>query len=344
MKQFLSLVFVATLMLAYGAGQAQNFDNAGEYMNYVSKQQENITKRFMSYTSASAHGKKAGKVENLRSKLMNEVQEARMNINSMPSFKGGKDYRDTAVSFMKLYYNVLNEDYSKIINMEDVAEQSYDEMEAYMIAKEMVEVKLEEGNKKMQVSQRKFAAENNITLTESTSQLETMMKEVTEMNKYYKEIYLIFFRPYKQEVYLMQAIEKGNITGIEQNKNSLLKYAQDGLAKLATLKPFKGDNSMVASCRNILNFYLKEAEKAGVASDYYLAKERFEAVKKEYDKKDKPTKEDVNEFNKTVNDINKSSQAYNTNNNMLNQQRADAMNKWNSANEEFFDNHTPHYN
>ena len=89
---------------------AQNFDNAGEYMGYISQQQENTSKKFMSYASASAHGKKARKVENLRNKLLDEVAGAKANINSMPSYKGSKEYRDTAVSFMKLYYNVLNDD------------------------------------------------------------------------------------------------------------------------------------------------------------------------------------------------------------------------------------------
>lgn len=117
---------------------AQNYENAGEYMTAIDKQSENITKKFLSYASASAHGKKARKVENLRMKLLDEVQEARMNISGLPSFKGDKAYRDTSVSFMKLYFNVLNEDYSKIINMEDVAEQSYDAMEAYLLAQELV--------------------------------------------------------------------------------------------------------------------------------------------------------------------------------------------------------------
>jgi hypothetical protein len=128
---------------------AQNYDNAVEYMNVISKQRENVSKKFMSYASAAAHGKKARKIESLRAKLLDEVQEARMNIASMPSFKGDKSYRDSTVNFIKLYYNVLNEDYSKIVNMEEIAEQSYDAMEAYMMAQELVEKKLEEGNEKM---------------------------------------------------------------------------------------------------------------------------------------------------------------------------------------------------
>lgn len=343
MKLFFPILLTVLLLTTSSVLLAQNFDNAGEYMDYISKQQNNVSKKFMSYASASAHGKKARKVENLRSSLMNEVQESKMNINAMPSYKGDKTYRDTAVSFMRLYFNVLNEDYSKIINMEDIAEQSYDDMEAYMMAKEMVDKKMEEGNEMMKLVHKSFAAQNNINLVDGKSELGGMMKQVGEMNKYYNAVYLVFFKPYKQEVYLMEAMEKANITGIEQNKNSLLKYASEGLEKLKGIQGFQGDNSLVTNCRNILNFYTKEADKMNTASDFFLAKERFEAIKKEYDKKSDHTKDDVEAYNKAVNDMNKASQAFNNISNMLNQQRNDALNNWNSTVNDFFDNHTPHY-
>jgi hypothetical protein len=322
---------------------AQNFENSGEYMSYISKQQENISKKFMSYASASAHGKKARKVENLRTKLLNEVQESRMNISGMPSFKGDKAYRDSAVSFMKLYYNVLNEDYSRIINMEDIAEQSYDAMEAYMMAKEMVDKKMDEGNERMKIVQAEFAQKNNINLIEGTSELRDMMKKVGAINEYYNDLYLIFFKPYKQEVYLLEAMEKQNITGIEQNKNALLKYAQEGLENLKTMKSFEGDNSLITALRNMLNFYVKEAEKMSGASDYFLTKERFEAIKKEYEKKSRPAQADIDAYNKGVNDINKASQTFNNNLNSLNQLRSEALNNWNKAVNEFLHEHTPKY-
>ena len=49
---------------------AQDFQNAGQYMEYIGKQQENVTKKYLTYSSAVAHGKKAKKVDNLRSKLL----------------------------------------------------------------------------------------------------------------------------------------------------------------------------------------------------------------------------------------------------------------------------------
>ena len=326
------------------AALAQDYDNPVAYMDIIGKQRENISKKFLSYASASAHGKKARKVENLRSKLLDEVQQAQDNIGSLPSFKGDKSYRDTSISFMKLYYNVLNEDYSKIINMEDIAEQSYDAMEAYIMAKELVDKKLEEGNEKMKQAQANFAAKNNIILNENKSELGDMMKQVHEMNVYYHQVYLIFFKPFKQETYMIEAMQKHNITGIEQNKSSLLKYAEGGLQKLGEIKAFQGDNSLGLACRSMLNFYIMEVnDKMNAVSEYFLTKERFDAIKKEFEKKSDPSNAERDAYNKSVNDINKAGDAFNAANQLLNQKRGDALNNWNSTVNGFFDEHTPHY-
>ncbi|GAB2819855.1 LIC11966 family surface protein [Ferruginibacter profundus] len=341
MKRLFTLIILSALSTV---AFAQNFDNAGDYMSYIGKQQENISKKYLSYTSASAHGKKEKKVEALRNKLINEVDESRMNISGMPSFKNDKAYRDTAVNFMKLYYSVLNDDYSKIINMEEIAEQSYDAMEAYLLMQEKVNEKLEQGNEKMRLAEAAFAAKNNINLISQKDGLGEMMEQVHQMNVYYHQVYLLFFRPYKQEAYLLEAIQKGNITGIEQNKNALLKYAQEGLEKLNAIKPFQGDNSIAAACKTMLTFYVKEVnDKMGTISDFFLTRERFEKMKKDFEKKSDPSKDDVAAYNKGVADINKASDAYNKNNQALNQQRQEALNNWNTTEKAFFDEHTPHY-
>jgi len=344
MKKKFYLLTLLLILFAAPLLQAQNLDNAGEYMNAIGNQRESISKKFMSYVSAAAHGKRARKVENLRSKLLNEVQEAKMNISALPSFKGDGSYRDTTVNFLKLYYNILNEDYSKIINLEDIAEQSYDDMEAYMMAQDMVDKKLEEGNEKLRLATEKFAAANNIKLVDSKSELSKMTDEVHAINKYYHEVYLLFFKPYKQEEYMLEAMGKGNITGIEQNKSSLLRYAQDGLAKLATMKSFEGDNAVVFACKAMLNFYAREVNlHMNAITDYFLAKERFAGIEKEFKKKNKPSKEEVDAYNKAVNDINNASHAYNETNNDLNHERSELLSTWNKSVNDFFDEHTPHY-
>lgn len=338
------IVVLTTLCLfIINKSHAQDYDNAGIYMSAISKQRENISKKFMSYASAAAHGKRAKKVDNLRQKLLNEVQEARMNIAALPSFKGDKGYRDTSVNFMKLYYNILNEDYGKILDMEELAEQSYDEMEIYLNLRKMVDQKLDEGNIKMKAEQQSFANKYNITLIKSTDELSEKTKQVAESNDYYYEVYLVFFKANIQEQNMLTAMEKNNMTGVEQSKNSMLRYAEEGLEKLKPMKPFQGDFSLLGANRNMLNFYKQEAAGMNNVTDYNLAKDRFEQVKQEFDKKRNRTKEDTDNYNKAINEINAASQNYNKTINSMNSRRSELLNEWNKAVKVFFDEHTPRY-
>ncbi len=339
------LPLLATLLLAmfFNPCLAQNFENPGEYMDFIGKQQEAVSKKFLAYSSASAHGKRQKKVEAMREKLLNQIQESRMNISGMPSFKGDKSYRDTAVNFMKFYFNVMNDDYSKIINMEEIAEKSYDAMEAYILMEEQVQDKLKEGNERMHTAQKAFAASNNVRLLEDKSELGEMMKEIGENSKYYHTVYLVFFKPAIQEDNLMDALKKNNITAMEQAKGAMVKYAQEGLEKLKTIPAYKGDHSLKQACTNSLSFFVKEGEKMNSFSEFSLAKERFDNIKKEFDKNRNHSQQDVDTYNKAVNEYNKANNNYNTVNQSLNELRSQQYKNWNEAVKNFFDNHTPHY-
>lgn len=343
-KKIMFILIAALLVVNANTAFAQDYNNPLTYMEAITKQQENISKKYMAYTSASAHGKREKKVEKLRNSLINEIEEARTNIFALPTFKGDKAYRDSAVSFMKFYYSVMNEDYSKIINMEEIAEQSYDGMEAYLLLQEKVDLKFDEANKKLRVAEKDFATKNKINLVEGKSELGEKMKEAAAVSKYYHQVYLVFFKPYVQEKNLMDAIQKNNLTGIEQSKSSMLKYAQEGLVKLTAMKGYNGDLALAGTCKTLLNFYVKEAEKTAIVNDFLLKKERFEGIKKDMDKKgNSSTQADVDAYNKAVADMNKASNEYNSNNKMLNEQRSESLNNWNKAVKTFFDEFTPKY-
>ncbi|MEO6722935.1 MAG: hypothetical protein ABIN67_21385 [Ferruginibacter sp.] len=345
MQKFSSLIILVAMLFVFTKTKGQDFSDPGAYMSYISQQHQTIAKRYLAYNSAFSHKKKAKKVEDLKSKLLDEINESRMNIGGMPAFEKDKSYRDSAVSFMKLYYNVLNEDYDKIVNMEEIAEQSYDLMEAYMLAKEMVDKKMDDASAALHDEEKKFAASHNVKLIEGKNEIDDLMKQVGETGSYYNPVYLVFFKSYKQEAYLVDAIEKKNINAIEQNKNSLLQFSQEGLAKLGKLAAFKGDNSLITNCKRMLEFYIKEAtDKIPGISDYLLKQEAFTKMQKDFERKSEPTKDEVSTFNKSVKELNNAVNVYNSNNNSLNQNRTDLLNNWNSAVDTFFDNHMPVYN
>src|SRR6478736_4270514 len=128
MAKHLHYTFLIAFLLMVNIGNAQNLDQPGSYITYISEQYRGITEDFWSYTSAVAHGKSARKVENRRSELLKTVKDASKKISTMPAYKGDQSLRDSAVTYLNLTYHILNDDYGKIINLEEVAEQSYDAM------------------------------------------------------------------------------------------------------------------------------------------------------------------------------------------------------------------------
>lgn len=334
-----SMLFIFTTINTF----AQKLDNAGAYMDAIGKEFKQISTEMWDYTSAAAHGKKARAVENKRKELVNQITRSMAKIKGMPGFEGNTAYRDSVVSYLKLNKLVLNEDYAKIVDMEEIAEQSYDAMEAYMLAKEKADEKQEQASAMVDVEEHKFAADHNINLVETPDKLGKKLEEAGKVYKYYNVVYLIFFKSYKQELYLIDALIKGDVNAMEQNKNALTTTAAEGKSKLALIKAYKGDLTVKAACQEMLNFYEKEALKFSELSNFFIQKEKFEKIKASYDAKSQSqrTKQDVDQYNAAVNEFNAASNKFNTLNAELNLNRSKLLDKWNNASDRLIDKFVP---
>jgi len=322
---------------------AQTFENAGDYIEHIGKANQALTEKYLFYLSGMSHGKSARKVEKRRLEVLQIISDTKFNIMGMPPFKGDRTLKDTTVAYLKILNNVFNEDYGKIVDMEEIAEQSYDLMEAYMLAQQKATEKLQEASARQNEVMKRFAAKHNVTLIENESTTSSKMKIASSVMDHYDEVYLIFFKSYKQEAYLIDALNQKNVNAIEQNINSLLTFSEQGLEKLKQVKGYNNDASLIIACRNLLNFYKDEAKKGSSLTDFFLKQENFVKLKKQFDSKpaSKRTQRDVDEFNKAVDEINAASDAYNSRNNDLNKQRTVNLNGWNNAVKKFMDTYIP---
>lgn len=337
--------FLFTSLSISSSLYAQNLADAGSYMTYIGEQQREIMKDFMSYTSAVAHGKSARKVENRRQELMKTMTDSRRKIAAMAPYQGDKSLRDSTARFLLISYHVLNDDYGKIMNLEDVAEQSYDAMEAYLLAQTIAEDKMEAASENLSALEKEFAGRHHVRLMETRDELTQKVEEAGKINAYHNAVYLVFFKSYKQEWYLMDAISKKNVNAIEQNKGSLHKYATEGLAKLDTMTAFKGDRSLLTACRQMLEFYKDEFGKISAITDYYLKEENFMKMKKalEAKREKERTQSDFNQYNQAISELNAAGNAYNTHNQALNKSRSQLTDNWNKTSRNFMDKHMPKY-
>ncbi|MEO1052691.1 MAG: hypothetical protein AAFX87_18805 [Bacteroidota bacterium] len=326
--------------------KAQQFESPVDYMQFISEQHLAISQDMMSYTSAAAHSKRAKKIDRKRQELLKTSLSARNKISKMPGYEGDKSYRDAVVEYLKISYSVLNEDYAKIVDMEEIAEQSYDNMEAYLLAQERASEKLNEASITLDKHKEEFADQHNIRLVQNETKLSAKIEEANKVIKYYNQVYLIFFKSYKDESYLLDAVKAKDLNALEQSKNTMLKNAGEGVSKVNQVKVINDDHSLRLAAQNMLKFYKSEAEQGATKiTNYMLTKENFETVKSNFEKikQSKRTQADVDKYNKAVQDFNKAVEDYNANNEELNKNRSKLLAAWNKAADKFMDNNVPKY-
>jgi chemotaxis protein histidine kinase CheA len=330
-------------LLLYGPVRAQAFENAGDYMAYIGKASDDLTTMYLTYLTAVGHNKSARKVEKRRQEVVNAIFNTRTSIQGMPPWKGDRTYRDSTVVYLKLLYSVFNEDYGKIVNMEEIAEQSYDAMEAYMMAQQKAGEKLAHAGDVQQKVQKDFAAKYEIKLLANTSELDAKNKQASALMQHYGDVYLAFYKPYKQEAYLIDAISKKDLTAAEQNISALKNTSEEALEKLKKLNGYNNDPTLILACQAVMKFYKEESALMNVASDFLLKEAAFIKLKKNFDSKpaSQRTQKDIDEFNKGVNDINTASNAFNNTSNALNKQRTKVLGNWDSAVKNYLDLYMP---
>lgn len=341
-----SLLAIALLLVVDIPVSLCQKSNPVEYMTKIGEAHRSVTKEFLDYTSAVSHGKSARKVEKRRSDLFGSLNAAKAKVRNMQPFeKTDASYRDASLEYLNLCNIILKEDYGKIVDMEEIAEQSYDNMEAYLLAQDKANEKLEEAGERLDLSEKQFAANHNVTLIDTKSELSQKAEKVAKVNVYYHDIYLVFFKSYKQEAYLVKSLDEKNINAIEQNKNSLEQVSATGLSRLDTMKSFMGDASLNVSCKKMLQFCQKESkEKVPLLTDFILKNEQLDKMKKAFDSKTQSqrTKTDTDNFNKAVNEFNIAVNNYNKVNKELNDNRNKLINNWNNAVASFMDRHMPY--
>lgn len=341
MKLKLSLLVLFFQLFAL----AQEFKTPIDYLNYIGKEQDLIAKSTWKYTKTVAHSKSARRIDNTRKQLVTSIQNASKKIAAVKDgYKGDQEFKNQILDYLSIVEKNINEEYSKIIDMQEVADQSYDLMEAYILTRDLVNEKLDAEHEKIVNAQKSFALKYNIILTEDTSDLSKKMQKSNEVFKYRTELYLIFFKVYVTDSYLSVAIENKDLAAIEQNKNALIQYADEGIEKLNIIKTYNNDSSILNATKKTLEFFKKVGEDyAPKVTNFLMFSDKFENAKKTLEsKKDKDrTKEEIDNYNSMVKQINGEINSFNKDNNVNFQEKTKVINNWNIVADNFVSKHVP---
>ena len=160
---FLLLIAIAPMTSVQAGGDPL------AYMNKFIESERQINSEMLSYVSAVAHDKSAKKVDKQRTELITTISAARSMAAHSTDFEGDSNLRVSCYNYFNIAYIVAKEDYGKIMDMEEIAEQSYDNMEAYLKAEEVANDKEHEAFEKVDREIRSFAAAHHITLKDDDS-------------------------------------------------------------------------------------------------------------------------------------------------------------------------------
>jgi hypothetical protein len=339
---FLLFVFYFSLR-----GYPQAIENAGDYMTAMTNAQVEMDQKYMAYVSASAHSRRAKKIEKLRTQALESIDNAKFKTIDLPKYKGDNSLRQASIDYIQFCYRIFNEDYSKIVNMEEIAEQSVDQMQAFLLLEEKASEKLQEASANLSKAEKDFAGKYNVNLVDTKNELSDKMGTAGKVNRYCDKLYIVFFKCNWEDGQLFNALNAHKLNDAEQARNSLIGFANEGLESLKTdsLRSFQGTPTLSASCRDALQFYKNMAQNdIPKLMDFYLKEENFDKIKKSLDAKgSNKTKEDVDQFNKAVKDINASVNSFNQLNQDLNKRRQEVVENWEKGEKAFRDELIPYY-
>lgn len=344
MKKVLRAAFVFFIcFMTYSINNAQE-DRPVDYIDAMSGVCNDLLKDTWEHFSVSVHSKDMQAIVESRKNCEKAITGSIEKVNKAKSFKGDDLYRQSVLKYLNILHSVISQDYSKIVDMQQVAEESYDNFEAYILAQKKAKEKLNESFKMLQNAEKAFAVKYNIILENTESELINKIKKASEAVDYYNKIYLIFFKSFKQEAYLLDAWRTGDVGKIEQNRKTLTKFSVEGIKKISSEKKYIDDDSLLIECSRALKFYKTEAEeKIPFVIDYLMKRESFEKMQKSFELMDKSEKTQavIDQYNATVNEFNLAIEKSNEIGESLNKERADIVDKVNSVIAEFIDKHVP---
>ena len=338
-------ILLIVLLVSHFNLLAQEFKTPVDFLTYLNKEQTTISRSTWKYTSAMAHSKSARRIDVTRKQLVKSIEAASKKISALKDgYKGDVEYKNQVLQYFDICRNNLNEEYDKIINMQEVAEQSYDAMEAYLLTRDLINEKLDSENQKVEHAFQAFAARYNITLTGGNSDLGNKIKLSNEVFDYHTVLYLTFFKVNFTDSNLDQAIQKKDLTAIQQNANTLIQYADEGLEKIKTIPAYQGDSSLLNATKKTLEYYKKQAQQyVPKLVDFFMFNDKFENAKKTMDAKSQKdrTKEEVDNYNSMVKQVNKEIDNYNKFNAANFQEKSTVVGTLEATSENFISGHVP---
>lgn len=338
---------ILTFILFLGSvAQAQQFRRAIDYMNFISRQQVLIVKSSWRYTQAMAHSKNDRVIDKKRTILISSIDRAVSKITKAQGFEGDTIYKGKVLNNLEINKSLLLNDYAEIVDMQEVANQSYDAMEAYILAQELADKKMEEAQKEYEENFYAYAKKYDIEILEGQTELGKKMEISNKVFDYHNDLSLIFYKVYFNEGNMLEAIGEKNISGIQQNMNALQSSLKEGLKEVDEIPLYKKDSRIAKAIKEVFVIYQDEIDtKIPSILEYLVLEEDLVKINNALEKTEesKRTSAQIDNYNSKLEQLNTKREAINKLIEKLFKERNKKLERLDAANAKFLDKHVPKY-
>lgn len=342
MKKILLVLFIG--IIGFSNSKAQDLATASGYLGFILEKQKVIAESMWDYIKTKAHSDRDKKVSRKKDDLIKTIKQEGAEIRLMPAFEGSTTLRDSMVVYLESSINILNGDYTEIEKLETKAQTSYEFMKLYLKKMDEANDKYEKMSESISKQIDIFAEENNINLVDNNSKLHANLKISNIVYGYYNNIYLIFFRGYIEDTFIIEAVNNQDTVSLKQRVDSLTVAYKYGDIDLKSTGSYNGDYTLRFTCQKSLNHYKKEATVyIPKILDYFRAESELNLAKQKYNSipQKEVTQGDIDAYNFAISKYNNAIKVYNETIKNLNDDIKNNVEQWNDAVDKFLGKHIP---
>ncbi len=258
------LLFILTLLPSFALAQDGefNFNNPGDYNNFIMKEVITTVQKNFEYISLSIHSDDYEQLEKKRKEVVEEIADAKTHVREMPPLEGDTKLRDEAVEVLDEYKSAFELDFKSILSLKRKSKDSYEAMDAYFTAQDKAEEKVNKATRQLRKAQRIYAEKNNMKVVDSKSDdvLEKKMNKIIEVNDYWRSLFLIYFKVSKQYDKMWDALSEQKAGPLNQQRDLTIKLIDQILPELKAKPDFQGDLEFRDQTINMVEYYQQVAQ------------------------------------------------------------------------------------
>ncbi len=165
MKRYYFLILLGLVLLA-GCGPSPK--QASEYNNKLIKEQKNAVDK-LDNLIASLNTFDPQQMNAAYKEAVDQLDKSIANLEKIEAFDGSTAYRDTTIYLLKIYKDVVVNDFSKVIEKLSKPDDQYTPQDQAAVSSQLVEIqeKLTTANKNYKKYQEEFAKKYKLQLSQT---------------------------------------------------------------------------------------------------------------------------------------------------------------------------------